>query len=201
MGEKIPFKLIKCEHYLYSLACLRLSFSLTYTFYILNTQIKSPNKSNEGDLNKVVKKSKLNYLQSILHSGQTAIVYTCDRPPMFFKFISSGNATECLILPTVYALWILADLMLIFTMDPAVSPRLAGWWCWCFLVIKWLNLFSEKRQSILIYIELFFYGRLSNKVRTIQYMAIVRVNQLWLWFQEEADFFELLRLYLFDEIV
>lgn len=104
-----------------------------------NTQIKSTERKklrtkignafnlSEDDLNKVLlAKSTLNHLKLILHSGQTVNVYTCDRRPMFFEFSPSGDETKCVILPTVYSLWILPDIVPTFTTHPAVLPRLAG---------------------------------------------------------------------------
>lgn len=106
-----------------------------------NTQIKSTerkklrtkiecafnNPLSDDDLNKVLPpKSTLNHLKIILHSGQMATVYTCDRRPMFFEFSPSGDETKSILLPTVYALWILPDIVPTFTTHPPVLPRLAG---------------------------------------------------------------------------
>lgn len=93
----------------------------------LRTKIENAFKLSDDDLNKVLStKSTLNHLKVILHSGQTAIVYTSDRRPMFFEFSPSGDETKSIILPTVYALWILPELVPTFTTHAAVLPRLAG---------------------------------------------------------------------------
>lgn len=93
----------------------------------LRSKIESAFNLGEDDLNKVLPtKGTLNHLKLILHSGQTTIVYTCDRRPMFFEFSPSGDETKCVILPTIYSLWILPDLVPIFTTHPNVLPRLAS---------------------------------------------------------------------------
>lgn len=93
----------------------------------LRTKIESAFNLKEDDLNKVLNaKGTLNHVKVILHSGQTVTVYTCDRRPMFFEFSPSGDDTRYVILPTVYTLWILPDLIPTFTTHAAVLPRLAG---------------------------------------------------------------------------
>lgn len=93
----------------------------------LRTKIENAFNLNEDDLNKVLStKSTLNHLKLVLHSGQTAMVYTCDRRPMFFEFSQSGDDSKSVILPTIYSIWILPDLVPTFTTHPAVLPRLAG---------------------------------------------------------------------------
>lgn len=93
----------------------------------LRSKIETTFKLNEDDLNKLLPgKSTLNQLKLIVHSGQMITVHTCDRRPMFFEFSPSGDETKNVILPTVYSLWILPDLVPSFTTHPAVLPRLAG---------------------------------------------------------------------------
>lgn len=94
----------------------------------LRTKIESAFKlSNEEDLNKLLpSKSTLNQVKLIAYSGQLISAYTCDRRPMFFEFSPSGDETKTVILPTVYSLWILPDLVPSFTTHAAVLPRLAG---------------------------------------------------------------------------
>lgn len=93
----------------------------------LRSKIESAFKLSDDDLNKVLPaKSTLNHLKLITHSGQTVMVYTSDRRPMFFEFSPSGDESKCVILPTVYALWTLPDIVPTFTTHAAVLPRLAG---------------------------------------------------------------------------
>lgn len=93
----------------------------------LRTKIVSAFNLSEDDLNKVLPtKSTLNHLKLTLYSGQTVMAYICDRRPMFFEFSPTGDETKCVILPTIYSLWILPDLVPTFTTHPAVLPRLAG---------------------------------------------------------------------------
>lgn len=104
-----------------------------------NTQIKSTErkklrmkveaafKLNEDDLNKLLPtKSTLNQLKLLVHAGQVVTVYACDRRPMFFEFSPSSDDTKSVILPTVYSMWILPELVPTFTTHAAVLPRLAG---------------------------------------------------------------------------
>lgn len=104
-----------------------------------NTQIKSSErkklrskievafKLNEDDLNQLLPtKGSLNHLKLTVHSGQVITVYTCDRRPMFFEFSPSGDESKTVILPTVYSMWILPELVPSFTTHPAVLPRLAA---------------------------------------------------------------------------
>lgn len=93
----------------------------------LRSKIEIAFNLSEDDMNKLLPtKGTLNQLKLILHSGQTAIVYTCDRRPMFFEFSPSGDETKLVILPTVYSLWILPDMIPTYTTHAAVLPRLAG---------------------------------------------------------------------------
>lgn len=93
----------------------------------LRTKIEIAFKLNENDLNQLLpNKSSLNHVKLLVHSGQLVNVYTCDRRPMFFEFSQSGDETKTVILPTVYAMWILPELTPSFTTHPAVLPRLAA---------------------------------------------------------------------------
>lgn len=93
----------------------------------LRTKIENAFNLSDDDLNKVLPtKSTLNHLKLVLHSDQIAMVYTCDRRPMFFEFSESGDESKSVILPTIYSLWILPELVPTFTTHPAVLPRLAG---------------------------------------------------------------------------
>lgn len=105
-----------------------------------NTQIKSTERKkirnkiesafnvSEDDLNKIFpNKCSLNQLKIYAANGQLVIVYTCDKRPMFFEITNDEEHSDnSAILPTVYALWILPDLVPIFTTHAAVLPRLAG---------------------------------------------------------------------------
>lgn len=105
-----------------------------------NTQIKSTErkkirnkientfKTSDDDLNKLFpNKSTLNQLKLITHSDDHVTVYTCDRRPMFFETTLTDIHSEKIILvPTLYALWILPELVPCFTTHPAVLPRLAN---------------------------------------------------------------------------
>lgn len=105
-----------------------------------NTQIKSTERKKlrskveatfhlgEDDLNKLMpNKATLNQLKLITYGGQTVTVYTCDRRPMFFEIGSDDSDTrDSTLLPTVYAMWILPNIVPTFTTHAAVLPRLAG---------------------------------------------------------------------------
>lgn len=106
-----------------------------------NTQIKSTERKkicakigtkfniSEHDLNKLFpSKGAMNHLKILAHSGQTVSVYTNDKLPMFFE-ISRGpddDMTDQQLFPTVYSLWILPDMVPVFTTHAAVLPRLAA---------------------------------------------------------------------------
>lgn len=94
----------------------------------LRSKIETTFKTNEDDLNKLIpNKSSLNLLKLISHSGELIIVYTCDRRPLFFEIGSDDDdSRNCTLLPTVYAMWILPNLVPSFTTHAAVLPRLAG---------------------------------------------------------------------------
>ncbi|XP_031626569.1 eukaryotic translation initiation factor 2D [Contarinia nasturtii] len=93
----------------------------------LRSKVESTFKLNEDDLNKLLpSKSTLNQVKLYAYSGQLVTVYTCDRRPMFFEFSPSGDESKAVVLPTVYSLWILPEMIPSFTTHPAVLPRLAG---------------------------------------------------------------------------
>lgn len=129
----------------------------------LRSKIEHTFKLSEDDLNKLLPtKSTLNQLKLILHSGQLITVYTSDRRPMFFEFGPSGDETKNVVVPTVYSLWILTELVPSFTTHAAVLPRLAGGadlmlpgeyliWHICFKPI------GENRFSIQSFIYMYVY--------------------------------------------
>lgn len=106
-----------------------------------NTQIKSTERKkicakigakfniSEDDLSKLFpNKGTMNQLKLVAHNGQAVSVYTNDKRPMFFE-ISKGpddSVTDQQLFPTVYALWILPDMVPVFTTHAAVLPRLAA---------------------------------------------------------------------------
>ncbi|XP_055314596.1 eukaryotic translation initiation factor 2D [Sitodiplosis mosellana] len=93
----------------------------------LRTKIETAFALNEDDLNKLLpSKSTLNQVKLIVNAGQMVTVYTCDRRPMFFEFSPSGDDTKQVLVPTVYSMWILPELVPSFTTHAAVLPRLAG---------------------------------------------------------------------------
>lgn len=94
----------------------------------LRSRIETTFKINEDDLNKLLpSKSTLNLLKLILYSGELITVYTCDRRPLFFEIgLDDDDSRNSTLLPTVYAMWILPDIIPSFTTHPAVLPRLAG---------------------------------------------------------------------------
>lgn len=94
----------------------------------IRNKIESVFKVNEDDLNKLFPaKSTLNQLKLITHSEDHVIVYTCDRRPLFFECPLPGATSEKTVLaPTVYALWILPELVPYFSTHPPVLPRLAN---------------------------------------------------------------------------
>lgn len=93
----------------------------------LRAKIASAFNLSEDGLNAVLPgKSSLHQLRLILHSKQTAVVYTCDYRPMFFEFCLGRDETKCVILPTVYALNISTNLVPTFTTQPDVISRLTS---------------------------------------------------------------------------
>lgn len=92
----------------------------------LRSRIEAAYKLNEADLNKLFpSKCTINQLKVISYGGDIVTVYTCDRRPMFFELDGSESLANVLI-PTVYSLWILPDVVPLFTTNPAVLPRLAS---------------------------------------------------------------------------
>lgn len=92
----------------------------------LRFRIETAFKLNEADLNKLLpNKCTINQLKVITYGGELVTVYTCDRRPMFFELDGSESHANVL-LPTVYSLWLLPDLVPTFTTHAAVLPRLAS---------------------------------------------------------------------------
>lgn len=94
----------------------------------LRNQIESVFKLNEENLNKLLpNKSSLNQLKLISNSEKQVTVYTCDRRPLFFEVsIEDFHSENIVFCPTVYALWLIPELVPNFTTHPAVLPRLAS---------------------------------------------------------------------------
>lgn len=103
-----------------------------------NTQVKSTERKklrsrieatfnlNEDDLNKLFpNKCTINQLKVITYGGDFVTVYTCDRRPMFFELDASESLPNVL-MPTVYSMWILPEMVPSFTTHAAVLPRLAS---------------------------------------------------------------------------
>lgn len=105
-----------------------------------NTQVKSTDRRKirqsitsafsvtEDELNQLFpSKCTVNSIKIIANSGQQVTVYTCDKRPLFFEIsFDADNLTKATLLPTVYALWILPEIVPTFTTHAAVLPRLAG---------------------------------------------------------------------------
>lgn len=104
-----------------------------------NTQVKSTERKRirsniatkfnitEDDLNKLFpSKGTINQLKIIAHSGQIVTVLTNDKRPMFFEMPGADDSAATFLLPTIYTLWILPDLVPVFTTHSAVLPRLAA---------------------------------------------------------------------------
>lgn len=105
-----------------------------------NTQVKSTDRRKirqnitsafgvtEDALNQLFpSKCTINSIKIIANNGQQGTVYTCDKRPLFFELnFDADNLTKTTLLPTVYALWILPELVPTFTTHAAVLPRLAG---------------------------------------------------------------------------
>lgn len=64
-------------------------------------------------------KGSISMLKIITHSEEIVTVYTVDKRPMFFE------TPENRLLPTVYAMWLVPELVPLFTTHPDVLPRLA----------------------------------------------------------------------------
>lgn len=104
-----------------------------------NTQVKSTERKkirsnvaakfnlSEDDLNKLFpSKGTMNQVKVIVHSGQTVTVLTNDKRPLFFEVPATEENSSTFLLPTVYAMWILPELVPVFTTHAAVLPRLAA---------------------------------------------------------------------------
>lgn len=104
-----------------------------------NTQVKSTERKrirsniaskfniNEDNLNKIFpSKGTINQLKIISYNGQTVTVLTNDKRPMFFEISGSNDNAASFLLPTIYTLWMLPELVPMFTTQSAVLPRLAA---------------------------------------------------------------------------
>lgn len=65
-------------------------------------------------------KGTVSVLKIQTHSGEICTVYAVDRLPMFFE------TAAAVLLPTVYAMWQVPDLLPAFTTHPDVLPFLAN---------------------------------------------------------------------------
>lgn len=75
---------------------------------------------NNADFDKLFpSKSNITYVKIITHNNQKIDVYSTDKRPMFFD-----NCDK--IYPTVYTMWLLPDLLPIFTTHPNVLGRMAN---------------------------------------------------------------------------
>lgn len=93
----------------------------------IRTKIESAFKVSEDELNVVFgSKVMMSQVKLIASNGRTVSVYTCDKRPMFFEWSDEENQLNSVIVPTVYALWLLPDLVPMFTTHAAVLPRLAS---------------------------------------------------------------------------
>lgn len=88
----------------------------------LQTTILTKFKSISQDAlnNLFPNKSSVSVLKIVTHSGEHVTVYAIDKRPLFFE--TSSN--HCFF-PTVYALWILNQMIPMFTTHPDVLPRMA----------------------------------------------------------------------------
>lgn len=92
----------------------------------LRSRIEAAYKVTEDELNKLFpNKCMVNQLKLITHAGDLVSVYTCDRRPMFFELESTEQLGNVL-MPTIYSVWLLPDLVPSFTTHAAVLPRLAS---------------------------------------------------------------------------
>lgn len=93
----------------------------------LRSKIESAFKVSEDELNQLFPaKSPVNHLKIIAYNGEQLNVYTSDKRPLFFELSSDVPNAKTPILPTVYALWILPELVPMFTTHDAVFPRLGN---------------------------------------------------------------------------
>lgn len=67
-------------------------------------------------------KATVSQLKIITHSEEICTVYAVDRLPMFFE---TNGPVPGVLLPTVYALWLVPELVPAFTTHAEVLPRLA----------------------------------------------------------------------------
>lgn len=128
-----------------------------------NTQIKSTErkklrnkiatafKISEDDLNKLLpNKGALTQVKIITNNEQPVTVYSCDKRPLFFELAGNDDSplsASSVLLPTVYALWILPNLIPIFTTHQQVFPRL----------LSGADLMLPGKPNILVYTIKIFY--------------------------------------------
>lgn len=93
----------------------------------IRNKIESAFKVSDDDLNVLFSpKAAMNQVKIIASNGRTVTVYTSDKRPIFFEMCDEENQLNDVIVPTVYAMWLLPELVPIFTTHAAVLPRLAG---------------------------------------------------------------------------
>lgn len=71
-------------------------------------------------------KAAMSQVKIVANNGRAVTVYTSDKRPIFFEMNDDENQLNNVIVPTVYALWQLPELVPVFTTHAAVLPRLAG---------------------------------------------------------------------------
>lgn len=93
----------------------------------IRNKIETTFKVSEDDLNLLFSpKAAMNQVKIVASTGRTVVVYTSDKRPIFFEVCDEENQLNDVILPTVYALWLLPDLVPVFTTHAAVLPRIAA---------------------------------------------------------------------------
>lgn len=93
----------------------------------IRNKIESSFKVSEDEWNILFSpKAAMSQVKIIASNGRTVTVYTSDKRPIFFEMCDDENQLNNVILPTVYALWLLPELVPVFTTHAAVLPRLAG---------------------------------------------------------------------------
>lgn len=79
-------------------------------------------KLSEENLNKIAStKDSFMNIKIITHSGDLVTVYSIDKRPMFFEIDDKNK-----LYPTVYAMWLVPDLVSLFTTHANVFPKLAN---------------------------------------------------------------------------
>lgn len=59
------------------------------------------------------------------HTEEVVTVYAVDKRPIFFELPATSDGAGAVLMPTVYAMWLLPDMLPMFTTHPDVLPRLA----------------------------------------------------------------------------